>query len=86
MKQQYIVTIFLTLLIFSVLLDYTFATSISLSEDTREIFVGIDVAYNNIDEMYDIIDNVCDYTNLFVIGAEAISHNETALSEACQYL
>jgi hypothetical protein len=86
MKQQYIVTIFLILLIFSVWIDYTFATSISPSEDTREIIVGIDVAYNNIDEMYDIIDKVCDYTNLFVIGTEAISHNKTALSEACQYL
>ena len=86
MKQQYIVTMFLCLLIFLVWIGYAFATSVSSSEDMREFFVGIDVAYNNVDEMYDIIDRVCDYTNLFVIGAEAISHNETVLSEVCQYL
>ena len=69
MKQQYFTTIFLTLLIFSFYIAYAFATSISSSENLTDVFVGIDVAYNNIDEMYHIIDKVCDYTNLFVIVA-----------------
>ena len=70
----------------SVWVDYSFAISISSTEDLPEIFVGVDVAYNNIDEMYDLIDEVSPYTNLFVIGAEGISYNQTKLNETCQYL
>ena len=86
MKQQYFATFLLTLLIVSVWVDYTFAISVSSTENLPEIFIGVDVAYYNIDEMYDLIDEVSPYTNLFVIGAEGISYNQTKLNETCQYL
>jgi hypothetical protein len=51
-----------------------------------DFFVGIDVAYNNIEEIKKLADEVSSYTNLFVIGSRGITHNYTYLNEVCQYL
>ena len=59
---------------------------ISSKEEMQEFFVGIDVAYDNLDEIKKLIDDVSPYTNLFVIGSTGISYNETKLNETCQYL
>jgi len=55
-------------------------------EDSLDLFVGVDVAYDDLDEIYDLIDEVSPYTNLFVIGSTGVSYNETKLTQVCQYL
>jgi len=52
-----------------------------------EFFVGVEFAYSgNISDLKDLVDNVKNYTNLFVIGSLEISFNQTALNEACNYV
>jgi hypothetical protein len=56
------------------------------TEKTPDFFVGIDVAYDDIVEIKNLIDEVSPYTNLFVIGTKGITHNTTKLDEVCQYV
>jgi hypothetical protein len=51
-----------------------------------DVYVGIDAAYDNLNEIKQLIDNVSGYTNLFVVGCRAFTHNETILEDTCQYL
>ena len=53
---------------------------------TPEFFVGVDVAYADLNDIKELIDEVSSYTNLFVIGSTGISYNATKLDEVCQYL
>jgi hypothetical protein len=53
---------------------------------TPDFFVGIDVAYADVDAIKAMIDEVNPYTNIFVIGSTGISYNEKKLDEICQYL
>jgi len=57
-----------------------------LSNDSLDLFVGIDVAYDKLDEIYELINEISSYTNLFVIGSTGISYNETKLGQVCHYL
>ena len=60
---------------------------LSSVDSTSEFFVGVEFAYSgDVNEMKALVDNVKDYTNLFVIGAIEISFNQTALNEACDYV
>ena len=53
----------------------------------REFFVGVECAYSdNIVDLKDLVDKVKNYTNLFVIGSLAMTFNQTALDEACNYI
>jgi len=76
----------LTILSASLFTDHVLASLDHSQEDQPELFVGIDVAYYSLDEMYELIDEVSSYTNLFIIGTTAISYNETRLNQTCQYL
>jgi hypothetical protein len=75
----------ITVLITSVFIDQGFTTSDN-SQDTSELFIGVDVAYSNLDEIYNLIDEGNQYTNFFAIMTTELSYNETKLLETCQYL
>ena len=51
----------------------------------RDVFFGVSFGLNTTAEAKLLIDKVKDYTNLFVINSWAISTNETALNEICNY-
>ena len=76
----------ITLLISSVFIGYSFLAVDPSKEENPEFFVGIDVAYDDLDEIKGLIDEVSPYTNLFVIGSTGVSYNETKLTHVCQYL
>jgi hypothetical protein len=50
-----------------------------------EFFFGVSFGQETVEEAKLLIDKVKDYTNLFVIASWAISINETALNEVCEY-
>ncbi len=83
MKQKILIVFLIILLIPSVLVGYSFLHS---EEDGQDFFVGVDVAYDDLNKIKGLIDEVSSYTNLFVIGSSGISYNETRLSATCQYL
>ncbi|MDR0318479.1 MAG: hypothetical protein LBI09_00385, partial [Nitrososphaerota archaeon] len=51
-----------------------------------DIYVGVDAAYDNMDELKARIDQVKDYTNLFILGSTGITLDETKLNEMCEYI
>lgn len=56
-------------------------------EVPREFYVGVMFAYDHeISQVKALVDKVKNYTNLFVLGSVDLFHNETALTEACDYV
>jgi hypothetical protein len=51
-----------------------------------DVYVGVDVAYENLTAIKQLIDEISSYTNLFVIGCTGITNSEIKLDETCQYL
>lgn len=51
-----------------------------------DVFVGVDAAYDNVESIKSLVDEVKAYTNFFVIGSSGIALNDTKLNDVCQYL
>ncbi|MCW4010229.1 MAG: hypothetical protein NWF05_06365 [Candidatus Bathyarchaeota archaeon] len=51
-----------------------------------DVFVGVDAAFATVEETKQIIDQVKEYTNFFVVGSTAITWDVENLTEVCQYL
>jgi hypothetical protein len=56
------------------------------SKNDPDVFVGVDVAYDGVDDIKRFVDEVKTYTNLIVIGSTGITYNETKLDDICQYV
>lgn len=87
MKTRYLLLLLSSLLIFSLLL----ANSLLTIEKPRpsqstDFYVGIDAAYDDVEEIKALIDEVSSYTNLFVIGSTGITFDETKLTDLCDYI
>ncbi|MGD6851204.1 MAG: hypothetical protein ACQCN6_04000 [Candidatus Bathyarchaeia archaeon] len=53
----------------------------------REFYVGVEFAYGDDPSLVAaLVDKVKDYTNLFVLGSPGLTFNESALTEACDYI
>ena len=63
-----------------------FFVDIAFDREPADVFVGIDVAYDDIPAIKELIDEVKSYTNLFVIGCTGITYDEKKLNETCQYV
>jgi hypothetical protein len=54
---------------------------------TRPFYVGVEFAYSNqFSQLKALVDQVKNYTNLFVIGSVGLTFNRSALDESCDYL
>jgi hypothetical protein len=77
-------------LLFSSIILATFSSNVIFQTKAQDkmpsLFVGVDVAYENMTEIKNLVDEISPYTNTFVIGCSAISHEVTRLEETCQYL
>jgi len=58
----------------------------NVTNGMAEFYYGIDAAYGDQEAIKALIDEVSNYTNLFIVGCTSISHNQTKLEEICQYL
>ena len=79
-----LVVFLVLLLVVSLFLIYNLPSA-STDKIDQEVYVGIDVAYDN-QTITDLIDKVSSYTNLFVVGCTAITLNQTRLDSICQYI
>jgi hypothetical protein len=59
----------------------------------RQFYVGIEYAYGanqtvqaQVAQIHALVDKVKDYTNLFVMGSVGLTFNQTALTQACDYI
>ena len=55
-------------------------------KDFPGVYVGVDVAYNDLGATKKLVDEVASYTNLIIIGNTGITWNATKLDEDCQYI
>jgi hypothetical protein len=85
MKSRFLAVLLIVLLVALVLLSYSLLGK-PQTEEAPDFFVGIDVAYDNMDDVRELVDEVSSYTNLFVIGSTGITYDEEKLDETCQYL
>jgi len=86
MKQRNLIVLLVSLLIVSLLLQYSFFVKNPSKGDPPDVFVGVDAAYDNLAEIKRLVDEISCYTNLFVIGSKGITYNVTKLDETCQYI
>ena len=87
MKRKF----FFVLLILSILAAALFLQQITVQQPSPRnssptVFVGVDVAYEDINQTKKLVDEVSAYTNLFVIGCKAVAFNATKLTDVCSYL
>ncbi len=51
-----------------------------------DFYVGVQFGYDNVTLCKELVDEVKNYTNFFIIGSGLITHNETLLNETCDYI
>ena len=90
-RNQFLALFVSALLIFSIL-GYVWISgnneppfSVVGDKDSLDLFVGVEMAYDGVENAKKLIDKTKDYTNLFVIGTPEITHNITKLNEVSQY-
>lgn len=60
--------------------------NVANAQSIPEVFVGVDIAYGDVDQVKQLADEVGSYTNLFILGCTAVTQDRLKLEEACQYL
>ena len=87
MNARYLVLGIIVFVLITAPLTYGFMNWRSQQTKTGplSVYVGVDVAYDNIDEIKTLVDATSSYTNLFIIGSSGITYNETKLNDICQY-
>jgi hypothetical protein len=90
-KRNQFLALFTGAILVSSILGYIWISSnskpVTLADDkgSPDLFVGVEMAYDGVEDAKKLIDKIKDYTNLFVIGTPEITHNITKLNEVSQY-
>jgi hypothetical protein len=85
MRIKIIIFVFVLLLATSVFLTSNLYSN-TQDQTSPDVYVGIDLAYGNFETTKELVNEVSSYTNLFIIGCTATTHNVTELDKTCQYL
>ena len=56
------------------------------TSSSRDVYVGVDAAYQGVANIEELVNEVKSYTNFFVIGNDVITYNMTQLNQVCQYI
>jgi hypothetical protein len=86
LKDRHFWIILVIVILIPILLVSFFVTYGVFNEPSSELFVGVDAAYDNLQEIKLFVDEASPYTNTIVLGSTGITHNFSKLNEACQYI
>jgi len=87
MKPIYFLGVIIAfLLIVSLSLWFNPLVRESLKGNVQDFYVGVDIAYYDLEGTQSLVNEVSSYTNLVVIGSTGITYNVTRLDETCQYV
>lgn len=88
MKLGRLGVLLVSLLIIQVLLCHNFGvgSTVIAAGSTPDVFVGVDVAYENLTATKQLADEISSYANLFIIGCTGVTYSQTQLNDLCQYL
>jgi len=83
MKYRVVLAIFLVSMFFVLL----FWRLEPVKEPSKpDFFVGVDTAYDNVEDIKKLVDKIKSYTNIFGVGSTGITFNITKLNDVCQYI
>ena len=74
------------LVIVSLFLRFNPLVRDSLKGNVQDFYVGVDIAYYDLEGTQSLVNEVSSYTNLIVIGSTGVTYNVTRLDETCQYV
>jgi hypothetical protein len=88
MKPKYLIIsiLLILLLVVPVFLYYGFLADTTVEGEPSGLFVGVDMAYDNVTEIKQEVDEIRPYTNTVVIGSTGITFDLEKLTDLCQYL
>jgi hypothetical protein len=85
-RRYAILAAVLLILVITISLFFT-VNPLSKKASNSPFYVGVEFAYGNqFSQLKPLVDQVKNYTNLFVIGSVYLTFNRTALDESCDYL
>jgi hypothetical protein len=84
MKSKYAIVILILFLLIPVIALH--GVLVSQPKQDLDIFVGVDVAYDNVEEIKALVDEISAYTNTIVIGSIGITYDLQKLNDVCQYV
>ena len=82
MKKLFIVAVFCVLLVVSLFTVFL----LGFTNESSEVFVGIDVAFDDVEEIKALVDETCSYINTIIVGSTGITYNVTKLNDVCDYI
>jgi|WetSurMetagenome_2_1015567.scaffolds.fasta_scaffold83432_2 hypothetical protein len=85
MKTKLLTVLLFFLLISPLFIDHNLIANASTANTPPNIFLGVDVSFESVSATEQLIDKVCSYTNLFVIGCYG-NYNLTRLNILSQYV
>ena len=85
-KRLIVITFLVLLLIVPVFLYYGFLVYDPAKEAPSGLFVGVDMAYDNVAEIKLLVEELSEYTNTVVIGSTGITYDMEKLDDVCQYV
>lgn len=86
MKPLHLVPIVACLLLVALSFHQVYYVASPFYEEPPEFYLGIDAAYNDLPKIKELVTELKDYTNLFIIGCYGITYDENKLDQTCQYL
>ncbi len=86
MKYLHLVPLVACFLVVVLSLHQVFFVSGPVVVDVPDVYVGVDVAYADVEAIKSLVDDLQFHTNLFVVGCTGITYDETKLDSVCQYL
>ncbi len=60
--------------------------NIKYENEFEEFYVGVDVAYDDLDKITNLVDQIADYTNIVIIGSTGITYDQYKLNQTILYL
>ncbi len=85
MKQTKLFAISIILLL-SISIFFSRGESKASAQVPPDLYVGVDVAYWDMQAIKQLVDQVSSYTNILVVGCSGITYDVVKLNDMCQYL
>jgi hypothetical protein len=86
LKDKYFWIILVVVILIPILIVSLFAAFEPFDDPNVDVFVGISVAYDNVEEIKLLVDEVSSYINTIVIGSTGITFDMAKLDDVCQYV
>ncbi|MDH5636212.1 MAG: hypothetical protein OEY47_06065, partial [Candidatus Bathyarchaeota archaeon] len=84
-RAEFFRCVFVVILVVALLLALIIVGTFR-KEKVADVFVGVEVGYDNVDDIVRFVDEVGEYVNLVVIGSLNVTINATKLTTVCDYL